>query len=147
MVNKVILVGRLGKDPFMKSFSNDSLIAEFNLVTNESYRDREGNLMEQTEWHNIKVPSRRQAELVEKFLRKGSLIYLEGKLRTRSWEDREGIKRYTTEIVVENFRMLEPRRDQPQTADQEGAAFSRFQRSTAPKFDEPDFNNFEEEQR
>lgn len=146
MVNKVILVGRLGKDPFMKSFSNDSLIAEFNLVTNESYRDREGNLMEQTEWHNIKVPSRRQAELVEKFLRKGSLIYLEGKLRTRSWEDREGIKRYTTEIVVENFRMLEPRRDQPQTAEQEGAGFQRYQRSNTPKFDEPDFNNFEEEQ-
>jgi single-strand DNA-binding protein len=112
----------------MKSFSNDSLIAEFNLVTNESYRDREGNLM------------------VEKFLRKGSLIYLEGKLRTRSWEDREGIKRYTTEIVVENFRMLEPRRDQPQTAEQEGAGFQRFQRSSTPKFDEPDFNNFEEEQ-
>lgn len=104
-VNKVILVGNLGKDPEVRHLENGTAVANFPIATSESYKDKAGNRVDQTEWHNI-VVWRGLAEVAEKFLKKGSQIYVEGKLRTRSWDDQNGNKRYTTEIVADNFTML-----------------------------------------
>jgi single-strand DNA-binding protein len=109
-VNKVILVGNLGEDPKVRTLENGAVVANFPLATTESFRDKSGNKVEQTEWHNI-VVWRGLAEIADKYLRKGSSIYLEGKIRTRSWEDKEGSKRYTTEIVADTFTMLSHKRD------------------------------------
>jgi single-strand DNA-binding protein len=109
MVNKVFLIGRLGKDPQIKTFSNENAIAEFTLATNESYKDREGKWVEVTDWHNIKLPTKGMAERAEKMLRKGSSVFIEGKIKTRSYDDKDGNKRYITEIVVDNFRLLDKR--------------------------------------
>jgi single-strand DNA-binding protein len=111
MVNKVILIGRLGKDPVLKHFSNDNAIAEFSLATDDSYKNKDGQKVDQTDWHNIKIPFKRQAEVAEKYLRKGSLVYIEGKIKTRSYDDKDGNKKYVTEIVVDNFKMLDSKRD------------------------------------
>ena len=104
-VNKVILVGNLGKDPEMRRLDGGVARVSFSLATTEYYKDKEGNRIEQTEWHNI-VMWRGLADLATKHLQKGKLVYIEGKLRTRSFEDKEGIKKYTTEVVAENFTML-----------------------------------------
>ena len=97
-VNKVILVGNLGKDPEVMNFENNVKKATFSLATTETYKNRDGQKVEKTEWHNI-VVWRGLAEVAEKYLRKGSSIYLEGKIRSRSWEDQNQVKRYTTELV------------------------------------------------
>ena len=104
-VNKVILVGNLGKDPEVRYLESGTAVANFPIATSESYKDKSGNKVEQTEWHNI-VMWRGLAEIAEKYLKKGSSIYVEGKLKTRSWDDKEGNKRYTTEIVADNMTML-----------------------------------------
>lgn len=111
MVNKVTLIGRLGKDPVLKHFSNDNAIAEFSVATDESYKNKEGQKVEQTEWHNVKIPTKKQAEIAEKYLKKGMLVYVEGKIRTRSYDDKDGNKKYVTEIICENFRMLDSKKD------------------------------------
>lgn len=107
MVNKVFLIGRLGKDPVVKHFQNDNAIAEFSLATTESYKDKEGKWNDITDWHNIKLPNKFMAERAEKQLKKGNLVHVEGKLRTRSYDDKDGNKRYVTEVIVEQFRKLE----------------------------------------
>lgn len=107
-VNKVILIGRLGKDPEVRKINPTTTVCNFPLATNESYKNQEGNYVEQTEWHNI-VMWRGVAERAERILKKGSNVFIEGKLRTRFWEDKENHKRYTTEIVVENFQLLDKR--------------------------------------
>tara|TARA_B100000676_G_C18025655_1_gene815426 strand:+ start:941 stop:1378 length:438 start_codon:yes stop_codon:yes gene_type:complete len=104
-VNKVILVGNLGKDPEVKYLENGTAVANFTVATSESYKDKEGKRIDQTEWHNV-VVWRKLAEIAETYLKKGSQIYLEGKLRTRSWEDQQGNKRYATEVVADTFTML-----------------------------------------
>lgn len=104
-VNKVILIGNLGKDPEVRSLEGGAKVASFSLATNEVFKGKDGNKVEQTEWHNI-VVWRGLAELAEKYLRKGSQIYLEGKIKTRSWDDKDGNKRYTTEIVGDNMTFL-----------------------------------------
>jgi single-strand DNA-binding protein len=104
-VNKVILVGNLGKDPEVRHLEGGATVANFTLATSEFYKDKNGNRNEQTEWHNI-VVWRGLAEVAEKYLKKGMTIYVEGKLRTRSWDDKEGVKRYTTEIVADTFTIL-----------------------------------------
>ena len=109
MVNKVFLIGRLGKDPVVRHFENGNAVAEFSLATNESYKDKEGNWKDITDWHNIKLPNKFMAERAEKYLKKGSQIFVEGKIRTREYDDKEGNKRRITEIIVETFRMLEKR--------------------------------------
>jgi single-strand DNA-binding protein len=107
-VNKVILIGRLGKDPEVRNLDNGAVVANFSIATSESYKDRTtGEKKEITEWHNI-VLWRGLAEIAQKFLRKGDMVYIEGKLRTRSWE-KEGVTRYTTEIVADNMNMLSPK--------------------------------------
>ena len=104
-VNKVILVGRLGKDPEVRNLDNGVSVANFTMATSESYKDRTtGEKKEVTEWHNI-VLWRGLAEISQKFLHKGDLVYIEGKLRTRSWE-KDGVTRYTTEVVADNMTML-----------------------------------------
>lgn len=109
-VNKVILVGRLGKDPEVRNLENGASVANFTLATSESYKDKTtGEKKEITEWHNI-VLWRGLAEIAAKYLHKGDMIYVEGRLRTRSWE-KEGVTRYTTEIVGDNMTMLSTRRD------------------------------------
>ena len=106
MVNKVILVGNLGRDPEMRSTPSGQTLAKFSLATTRKWRDRDGNRQEQTEWHNIVVWGR-QAEIAGQYLTKGRQIYLEGRLQTDSWEDKtHGDKRYRTEIVCDNFQML-----------------------------------------
>src|SRR5688572_25617587 len=109
-VNKVILLGNLGKDPEVRHLEGGVAVARLTLATNESYKDKSGKRIEQTEWHNI-VLWRGLAEVAEKYLKKGSQIYLEGKIRTRSWEDKEGVKKYTTEIVADTFTMLDGKKD------------------------------------
>ena len=111
MVNKVILVGNLGRDPEVRSTPAGQSVAEFTLATNRKWKDREGNRQEQTEWHSI-VCWGRQAEVAGQYLTKGKQIYVEGRIQTRSWEDKQsGEKRYKTEIVCDNFQMLGRRGD------------------------------------
>ncbi|MFT6815877.1 MAG: single-strand DNA-binding protein [Sphingobacteriales bacterium] len=104
-VNKVILVGHLGKDPEVRYINEDTAVANFTMATSETYKDKTGQKQEKTEWHNI-VVWRGLAQVAEKYLKKGKLIYVEGKLRNRSYDDKDGIKRYITEIVADNFTML-----------------------------------------
>ncbi len=104
-VNRVILVGNLGKDPDVKSLENGTKVAKFTMATNERYTARSGEKMTKTEWHNI-ILWRGLAENAERFLKKGSLIYLEGKLKSNSYTDKEGISRNVTEIEAENFTLL-----------------------------------------
>ena len=103
-INKVILVGHLGKDPEVRHLEGGVSVASFPLATSETY-NKDGRKIEQTEWHNI-VMWRGLADVASKYLQKGKLVYIEGKLRTRSFEDKEGHKKYTTEVVAENFTML-----------------------------------------
>ena len=103
-VNKVILVGHLGKDPEIKYLEGNIAKVSFSLATSESYKDKNGNKNEQTEWHNV-VLWRGLADIAAKYLHKGDQVYIEGKLRTRSWE-KEGVTRYTTEIVGDNMTLL-----------------------------------------
>jgi single-strand DNA-binding protein len=107
-VNKVILVGRLGKDPEVRNLENGATVANFTMATSENYKDKTtGEKKEVTEWHNI-VVWRALAEIAQKYLHKGDMVYIEGKLRTRSWE-KEGVTRYTTEVVADNMTMLSPK--------------------------------------
>lgn len=103
-VNKVILVGHLGKDPEIRYLDNNVSVASFPLATSENF-NRDGKRVEQTEWHTV-VLWRGLADVAAKYLTKGKLVYIEGRLRTRSYEDKEGIRRYSTEIVAENFTLL-----------------------------------------
>ena len=109
-VNKVILIGNLGKDPEIKYTESKVPVAKFSLATNEIWRDKEGGKKEHTEWHNI-VLWRGLAEISEKYLHKGDRVYIEGRLRTRSWDDKEGHKRYSTEVIADNMTMLTTKRD------------------------------------
>lgn len=105
-LNKVMLIGNLGKDPEKVSFDNGGMIVKFPIATAESYRNRDGAEVERTEWHNIVVGRKGLAEVCEKYLRKGHKIFVEGQIRTRSWDDNTGNKRYITEIYVNEMTML-----------------------------------------
>ena len=102
-VNKVILVGNLGRDPEVRNFQNGGKVVNLRIATSENYKDREGNRQERTEWHSVAIFNERLGEVAEKYLRKGSTVYIEGKLETRKWQDKDGQDRYTTEIVLRNF--------------------------------------------
>ncbi|MGG5810960.1 single-stranded DNA-binding protein [Falsiroseomonas sp. CW058] len=103
-VNKVILVGRLGRDPEVRNFQNGNRVVNLRLATSERYKDREGNMQERTEWHSVAIFNEKLGEIAEKYLRKGSEVYIEGQLETRKWQDQSGQDRYTTEIVLRQFR-------------------------------------------
>lgn len=109
-INKVILIGNLGKEPDLQYLEGNIAVAKFPLATTETYKDRNGNPISQTEWHTV-VLWRGLADLAQKFLHKGSLVYIEGRIRTRSWEDKDKVKRFSTEIVGDNLVMLDKRKD------------------------------------
>jgi single-strand DNA-binding protein len=109
-INKVILVGNLGKDPEVRTIQSGATVARFSLATSESYTNKEGQKIENTEWHNV-VLWRGLATLAEKYLKKGNKVYIEGKLRNRQYEDKDGNKKYTTEIEATDMLLL----DRPQT--------------------------------
>ena len=113
-VNKVILVGNLGKDPEVKYLDNGVAVANFSLATTENYKNKEGAKVSQTEWHNI-VLWRGLAEVAEKYLKKGASVYIEGKIKTRKWEDKDGNTRYNTEILADNMTMLGGKKDSQET--------------------------------
>jgi single-strand DNA-binding protein len=104
-VNKVILVGRLGRDPETRYTGGGQAVANFSLATDESYKDRNGERQKRTEWHKIVVWGK-QAEIAQQYLKKGSLVFVEGRIQSREWQDKEGQKRTSFEIVANNFRML-----------------------------------------
>jgi single-strand DNA-binding protein len=104
-VNKVILLGNLGKDPEIRNLERGAKVASFPLATNRVYKGQDGQKVEETEWHNV-VLWAGLADLAEKFLSKGRQVFIEGRIRTRNWEDKDGVKRYTTEIVAENMTFV-----------------------------------------
>jgi len=136
-VNKVILVGNLGRDPELRYTPSGAAVATFTLATTERFKDRDGNRQERTEWHNI-VAWRQLAEICGKFLHKGKQIYIEGKIQTRSYDDRDGNKRYITEIVADQMQMLGSR-DDSQGGGQ-GGGYGQGDQGGGNDFDEPVFN-------
>ena len=114
-LNKAMLIGNVGRDPevrYLDGSSGQAKVATFTLATTERYRDRNGETRENTEWHNI-VAWRNTADVVEKYVRKGTQVYIEGRIRTRSWDDQTGNKRYTTEIMADTLQLLGKRQDNP----------------------------------
>ncbi len=109
-VNRVMLIGNLGKEPDLQYLEGNIAVAKFPLATTETFKDKNGNLVSQTEWHTV-VLWRGLAELAQKYLHKGSLVFIEGRLRTRNWEDKEKNKRFSTEIVGDNLVMLDKRKE------------------------------------
>lgn len=109
-VNRVMLIGNLGKDPDIQFLEGNIGVAKFPLATTETFKDRSGKLVSQTEWHTV-VLWRGLAELAQKYLHKGSLVYIEGRLRTRSWEDKDGNRKFATEVVGDNLIMLDKRNE------------------------------------
>ena len=107
-VNRVMLIGNLGKDPDVQYLEGNIGVAKFSLATTETFKDRSGKLISQTEWHTV-VLWRGLADLAQKYLHKGSLVYIEGRLRTRSWEDKDKNKKFATEVVGDNLIMLDKR--------------------------------------
>jgi single-strand DNA-binding protein len=108
MINKVILIGNLGADPDLKYTKDGTPVASFSLATSERWKDKEGQMQEQTEWHRI-VAWRVLAETCNKYLHKGSKVYIEGKLQTRKWQDKDGHDRWTTEVVARDVQFLTPK--------------------------------------
>ncbi|MBN1475000.1 MAG: single-stranded DNA-binding protein [Syntrophaceae bacterium] len=106
MVNKAILIGRLGKDPEVRYTPDGTMVTNFNLATDEQWKDKNGEKAQRTEWHRI-VTFGKLAEICGNYLVKGKLVFVEGRIQTRSWEDKDGVKRFTTEIVASNMQMLD----------------------------------------
>ena len=123
-LNKVLLIGNLGKDPELKYTQGGTAVCTFSLATTESYKDKDGKRQEKTEWHNIKIWSK-QAEIAAEYLKKGKQIYIEGRIETSNWE-KEGIKHYRTEIVVNRFLMLGSK------GDSSGGKQSNYDRNQTP---------------
>lgn len=103
-INKAIILGRLGADPEVRNFANGGKVVNLRVATSERYKDREGNQQERTAWHAVAIYNERLGEVAEKYLRKGNEVYLEGQIETRKWTDQSGAERYSTEIVLRQFR-------------------------------------------
>ena len=119
-VNKVILVGNLGKDPEVRHFENGGSLARFPLATSETYTKK----VTQTEWHTVVTRGGLAAKVVEPYLKKGNSVYIEGRLRTRSWEDKDGVTRYTTEVICDSLEMLGKKSDKIENAENEASTNS-----------------------
>lgn len=149
-VNKVILVGRLGKDPETRYMTNGEAVTNVSLATSENFKDKSGDKQERTEWHNL-VFYRRLAEVAGEYLRKGSQIYIEGRIQTRKYQDREGKDRYTTEIIVNEMQMLGGKGDgggnfdtaENQSAPARSAPAARPAAKPAPAPGKGGFDNFD----
>src|SRR6266568_1205745 len=140
-VNKVILVGRLGKDPEIRSTPSGTSVAKFSMATDDRYTDKSGEKQERTEWHNI-VAWGKLAEICGQYLRKGKLVYIEGSIRTDSWEDKEsGQKKYRTEIVANTMKMLDRKGDEGSG----GGSYSGARRPAATATSSPGPETTEEE--
>jgi len=124
-VNKVILVGRLGRDPETRYTGGGQAVANFSVATDETYKDRNGERQKRTEWHKIVVWGK-QAEIAQQYLKKGSLVFIEGRIQSREWQDKEGQKRTSFEIVANNFRMLGGRSDSGGGASRGGGGEEEF---------------------
>lgn len=120
-VNKVILIGNLGKDPELRYTSGGVAVATFSIATNESWKDPDGNLQERTQWHNI-VAWRKLAEICGEYLKKGGKVYVEGRLQHRNYDDKNGVKRYVTEVVLDEMVMLDSRGGGGQSTEMEPPA-------------------------
>jgi single-strand DNA-binding protein len=136
-VNKVILVGRLGKDPEVKYTQGGTPVAKFTVATNEVWKDQNGEKQERTEWHNI-VAWTKLAEICGQYLNKGSRVYIEGRIQTRSWEDKEGNKRYITEIRADSMVMLSGKPDEARPEKSAAAAASSDGGSVEPEITDDD---------
>lgn len=135
MLNKVMIIGRLGKDPELRYMQTGSAVANFNVATDESYNDRDGNKVEKTEWHKIVVYGK-AAENCHNYLAKGSLVYVEGSLQTRKWQDQQGQDRYTTEVKAQRVQFLDRKGDH-QGQDWQGSdSTPRGQRNRPPMQEE-----------
>ncbi|MBK8636375.1 MAG: single-stranded DNA-binding protein [Saprospiraceae bacterium] len=142
MINKVTLIGNLGRDPEVRHLENGSSVARLAIATNENYRDKEGNWQTNTEWHNV-IAWRALADTAEKQLKKGSMVYVEGRLRTRSFKDNNGVEKYTTEIEANVLRSLDKRErnDIPlpgEEPDHFGGSYSKPTSTEAPKSESHD---------
>ena len=148
-LNKAMLIGNVGRDPevrYLDGQNGNAKVATFTLATTERYRDRNGETRENTEWHNI-VAWRSTADVVERFVKKGTQVYIEGRIRTRSWDDQTGNKRYTTEIIADTLQLLGKRSDNPggQGGYQQGAPAQQggyqpqggYQQPAQPAFQQP----------
>ena len=140
-VNKVILIGRLGKDPEIRSTPQGTTVAKFTMATDDRYTDRNGEKQERTEWHNI-VAWSKLAEICGQYLKKGKLVYIEGSLRTDSWDDKEtGQKKYRTEIIAQNMKMLERKSDDEGSSYSSGGGYAGARKSgpaPAPELEDDD---------
>jgi single-strand DNA-binding protein len=139
-VNKVILIGNLGKDPELRYTNSGTAVATFSVATNESRKDQSGNIQEKTEWHNI-VAWSKLAEICGEYLKKGSKLYLEGRLQYRTYDDKNGVKRYVTEIVMDQMLMLDSRGagTGAAAAAQEGSGVPSQQEPAGEKIDDLPF--------
>jgi single-strand DNA-binding protein len=124
MINKAILVGRLGKDPEVRYTPEGMMVTSFSLATDEQRKDKSGERVKTTEWHRI-VTFGKLAEICGKYLVKGKLVFVEGRIRTQSWEDKEGVKRYTTEIIASDMRMLDSKGQRGPDASQDEPPLSQ----------------------
>ena len=135
-VNKVILIGNLGKDPEMKYMPNGKAVANFSIATSESWKDKSsGDKKEKTEWHNI-VTFDKLAEICGQYLKKGSTVYIEGKLQTRKWQDKNGVDRYTTEILANEMKMMGGKKEGGGEKSEESASYSAPAASGGAAFDD-----------
>ena len=142
-VNKVILLGNLGRDPEVRNFPNGGKVANFSIATSESWKDRNtGERRERTEWHNVSITNEALVRVAEQYLKKGSKVYVEGQLETRKWQDQAGNDRYTTEVVLRPYRgeltMLDSRNS---NSDLQGSDYSQLQNTSQNS----DFSNSDQE--
>lgn len=136
-VNKVILVGNVGRDPEVRHLDKDVAVANFPLATSESYTAKNGEKVTTTEWHNI-VIWRGLAKVVEQYVKKGDRLYIEGRIRTRQWDDKDGNKRYTTEIYADNMEMLGGNRGQNGASESQAPSAEPLQTLNEPDFSQPE---------
>lgn len=136
-LNKVMLIGNLGKDPEVRYTTSGQAVASFSIATSEKFKNRNGEMEERTEWHNV-VLWGRQAEIAGEYLAKGRTVFIEGRLQTRKWQDKDGRDRYTTEIVGDRMQMLGGKGEGG--AGRQGGGRSGGEYNSAPAYDEPAFN-------
>jgi single-strand DNA-binding protein len=136
MVNKAILIGRLGKDPEVRYTPDGTMVTNFNLATDEQWKDKNGEKVQKTEWHRI-VTFGKLAEICGNYLVKGKLIFIEGRIQTRSWEDKDGVKRFTTEIIANNMQMLDSKGQNKADESSSDSISSNSASSSTPMDDVP----------
>jgi len=136
MINKAMLVGRLGKDPEVRYTPDGAMVTSFSLATDEQWKDKNGEKVQKTEWHRI-VTFGKLAEICGNYLVKGKLIFVEGRIQTRSWEDKEGVKRYTTEIVANNMQMLDSKGQNKSDESSADSTSNNSSNSSTPMDDVP----------